>query len=179
MARTLQDVLALCREKDVKIVDFKMTDIDGRWRHLSIPVDRLNEDTIVYGIGFDGSNYGYAPVENSDMVFVPDLDSATMDPFTEIPTLTMIGDVMVIDRPNNRPFDQYPRNVAKRATEYMRQLGIADQMIVGPEYEFYVFDRGHPPGRVGLRRRGQQRLSGCPQGGLSHQSAHGHYQRFA
>lgn len=99
MARTLQDVLALCREKDVKIVDFKMTDIDGRWRHLSIPVDRLNEDTIVYGIGFDGSNYGYAPVENSDMVFVPDLDSATMDPFTEIPTLTMIGDVMVIDRP--------------------------------------------------------------------------------
>lgn len=141
MARTLQDVLALCREKDVKIVDFKMTDIDGRWRHLSIPVDRLNEDTIVYGIGFDGSNYGYAPVENSDMVFVPDLDSATMDPFTEIPTLTMIGDVMVIDRPNNRPFDQYPRNVAKRATEYMRQLGIADQMIVGPEYEFYVFDR--------------------------------------
>ena len=93
MARTLQDVLALCREKDVKIVDFKMTDIDGRWRHLSIPVDRLNEDTIVYGIGFDGSNYGYAPVENSDMVFVPDLDSATMDPFTEIPTLTMIGQV--------------------------------------------------------------------------------------
>ena len=54
MARTLQDVLALCREKDVKIVDFKMTDIDGRWRHLSIPVDRLNEDTIVYGIGFGG-----------------------------------------------------------------------------------------------------------------------------
>ena len=77
------------------------------------------------------------------MVFVPDLDSATMDPFTEIPTLTMIGDVMVIDRPNNRPFDQYPRNVAKRATEYMRQLGIADEMIVGPEYEFYVFDQAN------------------------------------
>ncbi len=53
MARTLQDVLALCREKDVsRLWDFKMTDIDGRWRHLSIPVDRLNEDTIVYGIGF-------------------------------------------------------------------------------------------------------------------------------
>lgn len=53
MARTLQDVLALCREKDVKIVDFKMTDIDGRWRHLSIPVDRLNRGYHVYGIGFD------------------------------------------------------------------------------------------------------------------------------
>lgn len=132
MARTLQDVLAMCQENKIQIVDFKMTDIDGRWRHLSIPVGRLNEDTITYGIGFDGSNYGYAPVENSDMVFVPDLDSATIDPFAEIPTLTMIGDVMVIDRPNNRPFDQYPRNVAKRATQYMRELGIADEMIGRP-----------------------------------------------
>lgn len=140
MARTLQDVLAMCKENDIKIVDFKMTDIDGRWRHLSIPVGRLNEDTMTYGIGFDGSNYGYAPVESSDMVFVPDLDSATIDNFAEIPTLSMIGDVMVIDHPENRPFDQYPRNVAKRATAYMRELGVADTMIVGPEYEFYVFD---------------------------------------
>lgn len=117
-----------------------MTDIDGRWRHLSIPVERLNEDTMTYGIGFDGSNYGYAPVESSDMVFVPDLDSAVIDNFAAIPTLSMIGDVMVIDRPANRPFDQYPRNVAKRATEYLKETGIADTMIVGPEYEFYIFD---------------------------------------
>ncbi len=141
MGKTLQDILHLCQEKEIKIVDFKMTDIDGRWRHLSIPVGRLNEDTMTYGIGFDGSNYGYAPVENSDMVFVPDLDSATVDPFSEVPTLTMIGDVMIIDRPENRPFDQYPRNVSKRAVAYMKELGIADEMIVGPEYEFYVFDK--------------------------------------
>ena len=115
MARTLQDILKLCKENDIRIVDFKMTDIDGRWRHLSIPVERLNEDTMTYGIGFDGSNYGYAPVESSDMVFVPDLDSAVIDNFAKIPTLSMIGDVMIIDRPENRPFDQYPRNVAKRA----------------------------------------------------------------
>ena len=140
MAKTLQDVLALCQEKDIKIVDFKMTDIDGRWRHLSIPVGRLTEDTMLYGIGFDGSNYGYAPVESSDMVFVPNLESATVDPFAEVPTLTMIGDVMVIDRPENRPFDQYPRNVAKRAIAYMKETGVADEMVVGPEYEFYVFD---------------------------------------
>ena len=140
MERTLQDVLKLCEEKEVKIVDFKMTDIDGRWRHLSIPVDRLNEDTMIYGIGFDGSNYGYAPVESSDMVFVPDLSSATIDPFAEVSTLTMIGDVMIIDRPENRPFDQYPRNVAKRAIAYMKEQGVADTMIVGPEYEFYLFD---------------------------------------
>ena len=140
MPKTLEEIQQLCREKGIKIVDFKMTDIDGRWRHLSIPVERFGEETLRYGIGFDGSNYGYAPVENSDMVFVPDLDSAGVDPFAKIPTLTMVGDVLVIDRPNNRPFDQYPRNVAKRAAAYMRELGIADEMIVGPEYEFHVFD---------------------------------------
>ena len=141
MAKSLQDVLAMCEENDIKIIDFKMTDIDGRWRHLSIPAGRLNEDTMRYGIGFDGSNYGYAPVESSDMVFVPDLDSAVIDNFAKVPTLSMIGDVMIIDRPLNRPFDQYPRNVAKRARDYMRETGIADTMIIGPEYEFYVFDR--------------------------------------
>ena len=141
MAKTLQEILALCQEKGIQMIDFKMTDIDGRWRHLSIPVGRLNEDTMQYGIGFDGSNYGYAPIERSDMVFVPDLDTAAVDPFGEVPTLTMIGDVMIIDRPANRPFDQYPRNVAKRSIDYMKELGIADEMIVGPEYEFYVFDR--------------------------------------
>ena len=140
MKKTLQDILQLCKEKEIRIVDFKMTDIDGRWRHLSIPVGRLNEDTMTYGVGFDGSNYGYAPVESSDMVFVPDLDSATIDQFAAVPTLSMIGDVMVIDRPQNRPFDQYPRNVARRATEYLKETGIADTMVVGPEYEFYVFD---------------------------------------
>lgn len=140
MSRTLQEVLDMCKVNSVKMIDFKMTDIDGRWRHLTIPVERLNEDTMQYGIGFDGSNYGYAPIESSDMVFVPDLDSAVVDPFAITPTLTMIGDVMIIDKPNNRPFDQYPRNVAKRAVEYMKELGIADQMIVGPEYEFFVFD---------------------------------------
>ena len=140
MSRSLQDVLAMCRENNVEIIDFKMTDIDGRWHHLSIPVDRLTEDTMKYGIGFDGSNYGFAAVENSDMVFIPDLDSAVIDPFMEVPTLSMIGDVMVIARPNNTPFNQYPRNVAKRANEYMKETGVADTMIIGPEYEFYIFD---------------------------------------
>ena len=140
MAKTLQDIRTLMAENDIRIVDFKMTDIDGRWRHLCIPAERLNENTMTYGIGFDGSNYGYAPVESSDMVFVPDLDSAVIDKFYEAPTLSMIGDVMVIDRPHNRPFDQYPRNVAKRAAAYLKETGIADTMIIGPEYEFYVFD---------------------------------------
>ena len=140
MSKKLNDVLAMCEEKGVKIVEFKMTDIDGRWRHLSIPIERLTEKTMEFGIGFDGSNYGYAPIESSDMVFVPDLDTAYIEPFSKIPTLTMIGDVMIIDRPENRPFDQYPRNISKAAIEYLKSTGIADEMIIGPEYEFYLFD---------------------------------------
>ena len=140
MARTLGDILALIKENDIKMVDFKLTDIDGRWRHLSIPSERLSESTMTLGIGFDGSNYGYAPVENSDMVFMPVLDSAVIDPYAAVPTLSMIGDVRVISLPENRPFDQYPRNVAIRALEYMKETGVADEMIIGPEYEFYIFD---------------------------------------
>ncbi|MBQ1312607.1 MAG: glutamine synthetase beta-grasp domain-containing protein, partial [Blautia sp.] len=140
MGKTLQDIRKMMEENDINMVDFKLVDIDGRWRHLSIPAERLNESTMTYGIGFDGSNYGYAPVENSDMVFIPVLDSAVPDRYAKVPTLSMIGDVRVIDLPDNRPFDQYPRNVAIRALEYMKETGTADRMIIGPEYEFYIFD---------------------------------------
>ncbi len=141
MAKTLHDIQSLIAEKGIQVVDFKLTDIDGRWRHLSIPAERLDENTMEYGIGFDGSNYGYAPVENSDMVFIPVLESAVIDRYAEVPTLSMIGDVCIIDLPHNRPFDQYPRNVAIRALDYMKESGVADRMVIGPEYEFYLFDQ--------------------------------------
>ncbi len=140
MAKTLREIQDFIKENDIRIVDFKLTDIDGRWRHLSIPAERFTEELMKNGIGFDGSNYGYAPVENSDMVFYPVLDSAVIDTYASIPTLSMIGDVQVIDLPNNRPFEQYPRNVAVRALEYLKETGVADQMLIGPEYEFYLFD---------------------------------------
>ena len=132
MAKSLKDIQKLIKDEGIRMVDFKLTDIDGRWRHLSIPAQRLNEGTMEHGIGFDGSNYGYAPVENSDMVFIPVLDSAVVDRYSEVPTLSMIGDVRIIDLPNNRPFDQYPRNVAIRALEYMEEQGVADKMVIGP-----------------------------------------------
>ncbi len=143
MAKTLDEIRQLISDEGIEFVDFKLTDIDGRWRHLSIPAERLTESTMVNGIGFDGSNYGYAPVENSDMVFIPVLDSAVIDTYADIPTLSMIGDVRIIDLPENRPFDQYPRNVAIRALEYMKEQGVADKMLIGPEYEFYIFDSVH------------------------------------
>ncbi|MGI6754344.1 MAG: type I glutamate--ammonia ligase [Eubacteriales bacterium] len=140
MFSNFKEAKAFCAENKIKMIDFKMVDIDGRWRHLTIPEARFEERLLETGIGFDGSNYGYARVERSDMVLVPILSTAIVDEFAEVPTLSMIGDVMVIDLPDNRPFDQYPRNVVKNAVRYMRTLGIADQMIIGPEFEFHIFD---------------------------------------
>jgi len=140
MPVTLDDIRKICEKNAVKMADFKMIDLNGRWRHLTMPIGRLTEDVLENGVGFDGSNYGFAPVEKSDMIFIPDLESAHMDLFTEIPTLSMIGDVYVIDLPENRRFDQDPRNVPIHAEEYLRSTGIADEMIIGPEFEFHVFD---------------------------------------
>ena len=109
------EIRKLCEEKQIRMIDFKMTDIDGRWRHITIPVERFDENIFVYGIGFDGSNYGYAPIEKSDMVFLPDPATACVDPFAEVPTLTMCGNVCVIGKEENKPFDQYPKNVTLRA----------------------------------------------------------------
>lgn len=139
MFDSLEQVRQFCAEHRIEMVDFKMIDLMGRWRHLTIPIKRFTEEIMKHGIGFDASNYGYAPVEKSDMVFIPDLSSAFVEPFVEVPTLSMIGDVFVIDEPPRR-FDQDPRAIATKAEEYLRATGIADVMLTGPEFEFYVFD---------------------------------------
>ena len=140
MFQTFEEVKQYCQKLDIKMVDFMMVDLNGRWRHLTMPVGRFTEDTMRYGVGFDGSNYGFAPVEKSDMVFIPDIKSAWLDLFAPVKTLSMIGDVYVIDLPENRRFDQDPRNVAIHAEEFMRKSGVADEMRIGPEFEFHVFD---------------------------------------
>ena len=99
MFQNVQQIQDFIRQNGIAFLDFKMIDLRGRWKHLSIPAARFNEDIMTHGIGFDGSNYGYAQVERSDMVFLPDITTAVVDPFVKAPTLTMIGDVMVIVRP--------------------------------------------------------------------------------
>lgn len=140
MAKTAKDVMKMITDNDIKMVDFKMVDINGQFRHVTIPAQNFNEDTMKDGVGFDASNYGYAVVEKSDMVFIPDPDTAMIDPFCEIPTLSMTGNAMIIDYPNNRPLAQYPRNIVLAAEEYMKKTGIADEMLILPEFEFYLFD---------------------------------------
>ena len=141
MNAKVKEIIDLIKEKDIKMVDFKMVDIHGQFRHVTIPAYSFSEETMVNGIGFDASNYGYAVVEKSDMVFIPDPDTAMIDPFCEIPTLTMSGDAMIIDTPKNRPLAQYPRNIVKAAEAYMKESGIADTMLILPEFEFYLFDQ--------------------------------------
>jgi len=141
MAKTVQDILQLIQENDIKMIDFKMVDIHGQYRHVTIPAENFSEDTLVSGIGFDASNYGYAVVEKSDMVFIPDPDTAVIDPFCQIPTLSMTGNAMIIDNPHNRPLKQYPRNIVLAAEQYMKDSGVADTMLILPEFEFYLFDQ--------------------------------------
>ena len=72
MAKTAKDVMQMIKDNDIKMVDFKMVDINGQFRHVTIPAQNFSEDTMKDGVGFDASNYGYAVVEKSDMVFIPD-----------------------------------------------------------------------------------------------------------
>ena len=141
MKKSTEDILALIRDNDIKMIDFKMVDINGQYRHVTIPAENFSDKLMESGIGFDASNYGYAVVEKSDMVFIPDPDTAVIDPFCDIPTLSMTGNAMIIDSPANRPLAQYPRNIVLAAEKYMRDSGIADTMMILPEFEFYLFDQ--------------------------------------
>ena len=139
MFKDLDEFQHYCKQNNIKMIDFKMIDLLGRWRHLTMPVGRFTHETLTDGIGFDGSNYGYAPVEKSDMVFIPDIRTAFTDPFCAVPTVSMIGDIFVIGNPHRR-FDQDPRTIADAAENYLRSTGIADTILISPEFEFFVFD---------------------------------------
>ena len=153
MARTVKELMDMIKNNDIRMIDFKIVDINGQFRHVTIPAEQFSEDTLKEGIGFDASNYGYAVVEKSDMVFIPDLDTALIDPFCSVPTLSITGNAMVIDYPENRPLDQYPRNIVLAAEQYMRDSGVADTMLILPEFEFHLFDNAGwsvSPEKIGM-----------------------------
>ncbi|MBO5247641.1 MAG: type I glutamate--ammonia ligase [Eubacterium sp.] len=140
MVKSVSELMNFIKENGLQMIDFKIVDINGQYRHVTIPAEQFNESTVTGGIGFDASNYGYAVVEKSDMVFIPDLDTALVDPFCNIPTLSITGNAMIIDYPENKPLDQYPRNIVLAAEQYMKDTGIADTMLILPEFEFHLFD---------------------------------------
>ncbi len=133
------DVLKLIKEEDVKFVDFRFTDTKGKEQHVSIPAHTLDEDAFEEGKMFDGSSIaGWKGINESDMILMPDADSAVMDPFMQDKTLILRCDII---EPNNmQGYDRDPRSIAKRAEAYLRSTGIADEAYFGPEPEFFVFD---------------------------------------
>lgn len=136
---TPREVLAMCREKDVKSVDLRFMDFPGLWQHTTIPVSKLNEEMFEDGLGFDGSSIrGWQAINESDMLIVPQPDTAFLDPFTEIPTLVMICNVQ--DPITREDYSRDPRNVARKAVNYLKSTGIADTAYFGPEAEFFIFD---------------------------------------
>ena len=136
---TPREVLAMCREKEVKAVDLRFTDFLGAWQHYTVPVGKLEEETFADGFGFDGSSIrGWQSINESDMLLVPMPDTAFVDPFIEPPTLVMI--CMVQDPITREDYSSDPRNVARKAVNYLKSTGIADTCFIGPEAEFFVFD---------------------------------------
>lgn len=136
---TPKEVLALCREKDVKAVDLRFMDFPGLWQHFTIPVSKLDEDIFEDGLGFDGSSIrGWQAINESDMLVVPQPDTAFLDPFTTIPTLVMICNIQ--DPITREDYSRDPRNIARKAVNYLKSTGIGDTAYIGPEAEFFIFD---------------------------------------
>jgi glutamine synthetase len=136
---TPKEVLALIRERDVKAVDLRFMDFPGLWQHFTVPADTLAETTFEEGLGFDGSSIrGWKAINESDMLVLPQAETAFLDPFCVDATLTILCNIQ--DPLTKEDYSRDPRNVARKAVNYMKQGGIADIAFFGPELEFFVFD---------------------------------------
>jgi glutamine synthetase len=137
MAKTVKDVLEM--GKNVKMVDIRFTDLPGTWQHFTIPVRRLTADLFEDGLPFDGSSIrGFQEIHESDMLLLPDPETAFIDPVAVTPTLVITCDVH--DPITLQPYSRDPRYVARKAEDYLKQTGIADTVFFGPEAEFFIFD---------------------------------------
>ncbi len=134
-----KEVISFAKEHNLKMVNFKFTDMFGTWQQFTIPTSELSETVFAEGLGFDGSSVrGWQGIQESDMLVMPDSKTAKVDPFMQVPTLSLICDIVKPD--TNEPYLRDPRQIARRAIEYLRSTGIADTCFVGPEAEFFIFD---------------------------------------
>ncbi len=137
---TPKQVLAMIKEKGAVMVDIKFMDLLGQWQHFTVPISEFkDEGPFEEGLGIDGSSIrGWQSIESSDMLVVPDPDTAVMDPFTKDPTLSLICDIS--DPITRADYTRDPRNIARKAEQYLKSTGIADTAYFGPEPEFFIFD---------------------------------------
>ncbi len=123
----------------IEFIDLKMLDLAGHMHHLSVPFNKFTPELCAEGVGFDGSSYGFLKAEESDMVMMPDLNTACVDPFRQIPTLTMFAQATLTDL-ERTPFPQDGRVIARRAEQLLATTGVADGSRWSPEYEFHIFE---------------------------------------
>src|SRR6266576_5020087 len=137
--QTAKDVLKLAKDNKVEAADLKFLDLLGLWQHFTIPPSELTEELFEEGNGFDGSSIrGWQPIHASDMLVVPDPTTAVMDPFTALPTLSLICNI--VDPLTKEDYSRDPRNIARKAEAYLKSTGVGDVAYFGPEPEFFVFD---------------------------------------
>jgi glutamine synthetase len=133
------NVMKMIKDEDVKFVDLRFTDTRGKEQHVSMPAAVVNEDLFQDGKMFDGSSIaGWKGIQESDMVLMPEADTAIMDPFSDENTLIIRCDIL--EPSTMQGYERDPRSVAKRAEAYLKSTGIADTAFFGPEPEFFVFD---------------------------------------
>jgi len=136
---TPKEVLAFAKEKDAKVVDIRFLDFPGVWQHFTVPMGELDESSFEDGFGFDGSSIrGWQPINASDMLVIPDPATAKIDPFYEVPTLVVIGNIA--DPITRESYTRDPRFIAQKAEAYLKSTGIGDTAFIGPEAEFFIFD---------------------------------------
>ena len=139
MAKSAADVMKLVKENEVKYVDFRFTDTRGKEQHVSVPVKAFGEDKFTEGHAFDGSSIaGWKGIQASDMLLMPDAETAFIDPFMDEATLCISCDV--VEPSDGKGYDRDPRSLAKRAEAYLQSTGLGDAAYFGPEPEFFVFD---------------------------------------
>lgn len=137
--RTPADVLRFAEENNAKMLDLRFADLPGLWQHVTYPIEQLTEDIFEEGFGFDGSSIrGWQVISESDMLIVPDPNTAMMDPFCDAPTLVMIADI--IDPVTKQHYERDPRWIARKAENYLQYSGVGDQALFGAEAEFFIFD---------------------------------------
>jgi glutamine synthetase len=139
MPKTPKEVQKLIDDAGVKIIDFRFVDLPGVWQHFSIPAREHSDDIYTDGLGFDGSSIrGFQQIQESDMLLMPDPETAYVDPVLEVPTLSMLCNVA--DPVTREAYTRDPRNITQKAEAYLKSTGIADISYWGPEAEFYIFD---------------------------------------
>ena len=136
---TPKDAMKFAKEKGSKFADFKFMDYPGIWQHFTVPISQLEESSFEDGFGFDGSSIrGWQAIHASDMLIIPDAATAVMDPFTAVPTISFICNI--VDPITKEKYTRDPRNIAQKAEAYLKSTGIADTAFFGPEAEFFIFD---------------------------------------